>query len=53
MHGDYSFVCPVVRAHGDSDVVARTVIRRYLTVTVADPRQWLATEGRLWGEAWT
>lgn len=52
VHADYSFVYPVVRAHGDSDVVARTIIRRYLTVTVADPRQRLATEGKLWLEAW-
>ncbi|KAB1139559.1 hypothetical protein F7R91_39340 [Streptomyces luteolifulvus] len=52
VHADYSFVYPVVRAHGDSDVVARTIIRRYLTVTVADPRQWLATEDKLWLEAW-
>ncbi|WP_316744438.1 hypothetical protein [Streptomyces sp. MK7] len=52
VHADYTFVYPLVRAHGGSDVVARSIIRRSLTVTMADPRRWTATAGKLWVEGW-
>lgn len=52
VHADYTFVYPLARAHGDGDVVTRTIIRRYLTVTMADPARLRATEGKLWMEAW-
>ncbi|MEG3629316.1 hypothetical protein [Streptomyces poriticola] len=47
VHADYSFVYPLVRAGGDDDRVARTVVRRGLTLTLADPRKWIATQGKL------
>ncbi|WP_307790442.1 hypothetical protein [Streptomyces actuosus] len=55
VHADYSFVYPLVKADaagGGSDVVARTVVRRELDVTVADPHRWQATSGKLWLEDW-
>ncbi|MFR9800244.1 hypothetical protein ACL02U_30755 [Streptomyces sp. MS06] len=53
VHADYSFVYPLVKADaggGAGDTVARTIIRRDLTVTVAHPGTWLATKGKLWME---
>lgn len=44
---DYTFVYPLVRA-GDADgPVARTIIRRVLTLTLNDPAKWNVTEGKL------
>ncbi|MGJ5753960.1 hypothetical protein FB563_2105 [Streptomyces puniciscabiei] len=49
VHADYTFVYPLVRAggKGDRDVVARTIIRRDLTMVLLDPHKWIATEGKL------
>ncbi|MGW2644671.1 hypothetical protein ACWC2T_07080 [Streptomyces sp. NPDC001393] len=49
VHADYTFVYPLVRAggKGDGDVVARTIIRRDLTMVLLDPHKWIATEGKL------
>ncbi|MFD1658902.1 hypothetical protein ACFSL4_11955 [Streptomyces caeni] len=47
VHADYTFVYPLVKADGGSDVVARTIIRRDLTMSLADPRKWVATKGKL------
>ncbi|MFG2598294.1 hypothetical protein [Streptomyces sp. NPDC048462] len=47
VHADYSFVYPTVRAGADSDVVARTIVRRDVTLALLDPHKWMATKGRL------
>ncbi|MQY35381.1 hypothetical protein SRB17_33550 [Streptomyces sp. RB17] len=53
VHADYTFVYPLVRAGGKGggagadDVVARTIIRRDLTMVLLDPRKWISTEGKL------
>lgn len=47
VHADYTFVYPLVRAHGDDDRVVRTVVRRALTMTSSDPSRWDVTEGKL------
>ncbi|MER6073929.1 hypothetical protein ABT187_34870 [Streptomyces sp. NPDC001817] len=49
VHADYTFVYPLVRAggKGDGDVVARTIIRRDLTMVLLDPHKWIATGGKL------
>lgn len=55
VHADYTFVYPLVKAHGSDAgdaLVARTVIRRDLTMTLADPHRLIATEGRLLLEKW-
>jgi hypothetical protein len=44
---DYTFVYPLVRARGDDGRVARTIVRRVLTLTLNDPARWDVTEGRL------
>ncbi|WP_369177414.1 hypothetical protein [Streptomyces mutabilis] len=44
---DYTFVYPLVRAQGDDGRVARTIVRRVLTLTLNDPARWNVTEGRL------
>ncbi|WP_347239646.1 hypothetical protein [Streptomyces sp. L2] len=48
VHADYSFVYPLLHAgpHGDRQV-ARTIIRRDLITSLADPRKWMATKGKL------
>ncbi|MEV0170781.1 hypothetical protein AB0I00_06580 [Streptomyces sp. NPDC050803] len=47
VHADYTFVYPLVRASGEDDRVARTIVRRDLTTTLADPAKWISTEGKL------
>ncbi|WP_030380865.1 MULTISPECIES: hypothetical protein [unclassified Streptomyces] len=48
VHADYSFVYPLVHTEADGDSrVARTVVRRELTMTLADPARWIATKGKL------
>ncbi|MEV8530345.1 hypothetical protein [Streptomyces sp. NPDC051211] len=44
---DYSFVYPLVRAKKGSEEVARTIVRRQLTVAVNDPRRYEVTKGTL------
>ncbi|RSS82575.1 hypothetical protein [Streptomyces sp. WAC06614] len=43
---DYTFVYPVTEPGGTA--VERTVVRRRITFTVADPRRWEGTAGKLW-----
>ncbi|MEU6311275.1 hypothetical protein [Streptomyces sp. NPDC047014] len=43
---DYTFVHPVTRAQGGSDV-QRTIVRRQVTLAVLDPARWDTTPGRL------
>ncbi|MCX5296478.1 hypothetical protein OG898_08220 [Streptomyces sp. NBC_00193] len=45
---DYTFVYPFVKAMPGADQVKRTIVRRAITFSVADPRKWQATEGKLW-----
>lgn len=45
---DYSFVYPFAKAQGGSDLVERTIVRREATFSIADPRKWTATAGKLW-----
>ncbi|MFD3808723.1 hypothetical protein ACFWTC_35340 [Streptomyces sp. NPDC058619] len=45
---DYSFVYPFTKAQGGSDQVERTIVRREATFSIADPRKWTATAGKLW-----
>jgi hypothetical protein len=49
VHADYSFVYPLVHADADDgdSRVARTIVRRDLTMTLADPARWIATRGKL------
>ncbi len=47
VHADYTFVYPLVRPGDEAETVARTIVRRELTLNVADPARWIATEGRL------
>ncbi|TPN27759.1 hypothetical protein FKO01_23445 [Mesorhizobium sp. B2-3-3] len=42
---DYTFVYPLVRVGGDE--VARTIVRRELTVALHDPEKFVATAGKL------
>ncbi|MFD8538754.1 hypothetical protein [Streptomyces rubrogriseus] len=44
---DYTFVYPLVRADDADGPVARTIIRRVLTLTLNDPAKWNVTEGKL------
>ncbi|WP_223837828.1 hypothetical protein [Streptomyces venezuelae] len=44
---DYSFVYPLVRVKKGSEEVARTVVRRQLTVAVNDPARYTVTQGTL------
>ncbi|MFF9983569.1 hypothetical protein [Streptomyces erythrochromogenes] len=44
---DYSFVYPLVKASPGADQVERSIVRREITFTVADPRKWQVTAGRL------
>ncbi|MFF5959040.1 hypothetical protein [Streptomyces luteogriseus] len=46
VHADYTFVYPVVRADGPTEVT-RTIVRRVLDVEVADPARYKVTPGRL------
>jgi hypothetical protein len=45
---DYSFVYPLVKAKPGAEEVVRSVVRREMTFSVADPRKWNATDGTLW-----
>ncbi|MFF8014226.1 hypothetical protein [Streptomyces sp. NPDC007929] len=46
VHADYTFVYPVVRADGPTEVT-RTIVRRVLDVELADPARYQVTPGRL------
>lgn len=48
IHADYTFVLPVTRARVDADQVARTIVRRVLTVEVSDPATYEVTPGKIW-----
>ncbi len=47
VNADYTFVYPLVRAEGGDGEVARTIVRRVLTLTLNDPARWDVTEGKL------
>ncbi|MGP2435678.1 hypothetical protein [Streptomyces sp. JW3] len=49
VHADYTFVYAVERVGGDGadGTVDRTIVRRDVTMMLADPERWHATEGRL------
>ncbi|MGW7565407.1 hypothetical protein ACWGJV_03915 [Streptomyces tendae] len=47
VNADYTFVYPLVRADDADGPVARTIIRRVLTLTLNDPAKWNVTEGKL------
>ncbi len=47
---DYTFVYPFVKATPGADQVERSIVRREITFSVADPRTWRATAGKLWIE---
>ncbi len=44
---DYTFVYPLVRVNDEDGPVARTIIRREITLTLNDPARWNVTEGKL------
>lgn len=46
VHADYTFVYPVSRADGSTEVT-RTIVRRVLDVELADPARYQVTDGRL------
>ncbi|MCJ1679390.1 hypothetical protein MTF65_19005 [Streptomyces sp. APSN-46.1] len=45
---DFSFVYPFVKAKAGSTQVERTIVRRVATFSIADPRKFEATTGKLW-----
>ncbi|MGW0394225.1 hypothetical protein ACWDYJ_25730 [Streptomyces sp. NPDC003042] len=46
---DYSFVYPLTKVGaGSQQRVSRTIVRREATFSIADPRKWTATPGKLW-----
>ncbi|MFG2313635.1 hypothetical protein [Streptomyces tendae] len=47
VNADYTFVYPLVRADDADGPVARTIIRRVLTLTLNDPAKWHVTKGKL------
>ncbi|MCF2128456.1 hypothetical protein L1I79_18725 [Strepomyces sp. STD 3.1] len=47
VNADYTFVYPLVRTDDPDGPVARTIVRRELTLTLNDPDAWDVTEGRL------
>ncbi|MFI6000700.1 hypothetical protein ACIA98_09790 [Streptomyces sp. NPDC051366] len=47
---DYTFVYPFVKAKPGAEQVERTVVRREITFSIADPRKWQATAGKIWLE---
>ncbi|WP_338896552.1 hypothetical protein WBG99_13475 [Streptomyces sp. TG1A-60] len=47
VHADYSFVYPLVRPDDSGDLVARTIVRRDLTLSLSDPERWNVTRGKL------
>ncbi|WP_345660685.1 hypothetical protein [Streptomyces venetus] len=46
VHADYTFVYPVMRADGSTEV-ARTIVRRAVDVELPDPARYRVTAGRL------
>ncbi|WP_280886278.1 hypothetical protein [Streptomyces sp. LBL] len=46
VHADYTFVYPLVRTDGSTEVT-RTIVRRVLDVELLDPARYRATPGRL------
>ncbi|MEV5952846.1 hypothetical protein AB0M11_03520 [Streptomyces sp. NPDC051987] len=46
VHADYTFVYPVVRAGGSTEVT-RTIVRRVIDVELPDPARYRVTPGRL------
>ncbi|GAA3392095.1 hypothetical protein [Streptomyces roseoviridis] len=52
IHTDYTFVYPVAKAGPGAASVARTVVRRQITFSLADPARFEATPGRLGVSAW-
>ncbi|MEV6685609.1 hypothetical protein AB0N28_09735 [Streptomyces sp. NPDC051130] len=53
VHSDYTFVYPLVQARAGADEVARTIVRRELTVALADPARVEATPGKLQIVSWS
>ncbi|GHB44369.1 hypothetical protein GCM10010347_12220 [Streptomyces cirratus] len=53
VHSDYTFVYPLVQARAGADEVARTIVRRELTVALADPARIEATPGKLQIVSWS
>lgn len=46
VHADYTFVYPLVRTDGSTEV-ARTIVRRVIDVELSDPTRYRVTPGRL------
>ncbi|MFF9495053.1 hypothetical protein [Streptomyces flaveolus] len=46
VHADYTFVYPLVQADVDEGPVERTIVRRDITMSMADPRHWQSTRGK-------
>ncbi|MET9950363.1 hypothetical protein ABZ135_02285 [Streptomyces sp. NPDC006339] len=52
IHTDYTFVYPVAKAGPGAGAVTRTVVRRQITFSLADPARFQATRGKLGVNAW-
>ncbi|MGW5420329.1 hypothetical protein [Streptomyces sp. NPDC003943] len=52
VHTDYTFVYPVVKARPGADAVERSIIRRELTFSFADPARFRVTPGKLGVTDW-
>ncbi|GAA2503433.1 hypothetical protein [Streptomyces gobitricini] len=48
VHADYTFVYPVVKADPGATEVARTIVRRQLTLVLYDPEKTRTTPGKLY-----
>jgi hypothetical protein len=52
VHTDYTFVYPVVKTRPGADEVTRTIVRRVITFSFADPATYLVTKGTLGVTSW-
>ncbi|MFI8827352.1 hypothetical protein [Streptomyces sp. NPDC053431] len=50
---DYTFVYPIVKARPGSDEVERTIVRRQITFSLADPARFEVTQGKLGVSEWS
>ncbi|MEV5968684.1 hypothetical protein [Streptomyces sp. NPDC051921] len=49
---DYTFVYPVVKARPGADEVTRSIVRRQITFSLADPAKYVSTKGKLFLYEW-
>ncbi|MEV4948074.1 hypothetical protein [Streptomyces sp. NPDC053755] len=52
VHADHTFVYPVVKTRPGADEVTRTIVRRVITFSFADPARFAVTQGLLGVNSW-